>query len=305
MKRVTPRQKIRQTLILSKLLEGSMRRMELRQAMEAEIKSDDTFEKDLNALVKQGMVKKEKQSRKHVTYAINESAEEEHKEDFSMARYLSLLGSTEFIAETMNILADYSPTHIENDCWIFSSQEERVQAAIDFWVERYRNLSVLNALFSLQEEDQRKSALDLRKLYRATEDKYFDIILRFKRKHPDIFKTVLDRKLSLKGVDLRPSWVSMRLDGFLKAYYPEAYEKLSDGDKASIYFSLLAKQRQTEYINCSKNNKEYPRWVCKSCKLFKISKDKKRCKYQKIPSVRERIANINKRNNIAKLIRRS
>jgi len=271
-----------------------VRRMELRQAMEAEIKSDDTFEKDLNALVKQGMVKKEKQGRKHVTYAINESAEEEHKEDFSMARYLSLLGSTEFIAEAMNILADYSPT------------QERVQAAIDFWVERYRNLSVLNALFSLQEEDNRKSALDLRKLYRSTEDKYFNIILRFKRKHPDIFRIVLEKKLFLKGVDLRPSWVSMRLDGFLKAYYPESYEKLSDRDKANIYFSLLAKQRQTEYINCLKNEKEYPRWVCRSCKLFEPSKDEKRCRYQKIPSVRERIlAKRNKRKHIAKSIHRS
>jgi len=271
-----------------------MRYNELWENVKTQIKSKETYGKCLDELINQQIVKREEKNRKHVLYSISEPAYKYGNQILSLARRIMPLCSIELIADCMDFLVNSS---------IFSNEEEAVQAAIDFWVERYRNLCVLHALFSLMhEENNVVDVIAVRKSYQAVEDKFFDVILRFKNKNPKLFNTVLGKKLFLKGVDLRPPWLSMTLEKFLEVYYPEAYKKLGEQGKANIYFSLLAKQRETEHIYCKNYKKEYPKYVCRFCKFSKPSK-KKHCKYQKIFSVREKI--FAKYKHAARLVHKS
>jgi hypothetical protein len=283
MKGTINRLRIARIVILSKLVEGPMRSEELWLSVKTFIKSKQRFKNALDELCKEGAVKRKERTHRFVVYSISEGAERSHGVELSIARRASILAPIELVAEAMDILHSYSPKGEDKDPWVFSSLEERVQAAIDFWVERYRNLTVLNALSSLRLEVDQKSALDVWKSYRVTEDKYFDIILRLKNKYPEAFRNVLEKKLFLKGVDLKPSWIFLRLDEFLHKNYPEAYNKLNDRDKAEILFSFRRKERQKEHFYCSKYKRDYPRWFCTFCKFYKYSPTYKiiRCGFQK------------------------
>lgn len=284
----TPKQKMYQVAILSRLLEGPLRFNALWYALKPQLKSRAQLSDNLGYLEKKGMIKRLQKSHKHVTYRIARKFVKGDKSEqdlmLSFAMRLTPFGSVELIADAMEFLISGE---------IFEDEEEAMQAAIGFWVERYRNLCVLDALFSLMEKQNNSEdfALELRKSYQVNEDKFFAVILGFKEKRPHLFRVVLEKKLFLMGIDLRPSWISVKLEEFLRTHYPKAYEKLSDRDKADIYFNLLAKEKEKEYIHCLKYKKEIPRGVCKLCGFFKFSPTygRFRCRYQRIPSVREKI----------------
>ena len=286
MLRSEPKKRLGQIIIISKLLEKPMRYNRLKEAVYPWIKQKSVFNRYLLDLVDKRIVRQEA-TPQHSTYSIADGAEKFNKKDFSTARHLSASGSAELITDCMEYLANSG---------IFSSSEEAVEAALDFWVERYRNLVTLNALFSLIEEDhagegEAVSAFGYRQLYRPLEDKYFEIVARFKHKHKKAAR-VLKRKLFSKGVELTPSWMNCKLNEFLSKYYPEAYEKLEDHEKAKIFFRLQEMEKEKEYIYCKRDKTEYPVWTCsqKVCKSFSQPSNiitppnnkKVTCQYRKI-----------------------
>jgi DNA-binding HxlR family transcriptional regulator len=278
----TQTQSFDQILVLSRLIEKPMRYSELWKDVRIHIKSKETLGHVLHALEKDRVIERDEKSRREVIYKIAENPDKQALETLMLARRVSKWGSIELIADVIDYLLESS---------IFSSDEERMQAAIDFWVERYRNLCVLDALFSIARNQNDITALKLRKLYQLNEDKFFDILLRFKKKKPRLYAEVLEKKLLFKGIDLKPSWISMKLDQFLKMYYPKAYETAKDKVASEIYFTLLEREREKEYFYCIKNKKEYPQWICRFCKLRKVSSASRtaHCKYQKIQSLTEKI----------------
>lgn len=286
MKVASPKQQLNQALILSKLLERPLRFKELWEEVRFQVRSKQQFVKNLEALEEIGTVERVKSSHKHVLYKFVPELHGREPLILSFARRIGTFGSVELLADCMELLVN-SP--------IFGDQEEAVQAAIDFWVERYRNLCVLGALYSLpifesEVEDQKEKAYEntlmLRKMYQTTEDKFFEVILRFSRKYPEIFGSVLERKLFLKGIELKPSWLGMKLSKFLKTYYPQAYEKLGETGAAKMYFELRKKEGEKEYFTCLKFKQELPQGICNMCKYRPIMHS---CRYRKTPSTREKI----------------
>ena len=87
------------------------------------------------------------------------------------ARRIRKLGSVEVINDAMNFL-------INSDA--FRNKEEAITAAIDFFIERYRNLCTLAVLYSLPifGIKSREDSLALKKLYQTTENAFFDVLLR-------------------------------------------------------------------------------------------------------------------------------
>lgn len=233
-------------------------------------------------------------SRKFVFYSLSPNADSRDTEELTIARNIAKYAPVELILEAMEIIAFYKPqirdgkykkhglsrSHNKsssnpNNFWIFLNDEQRVQAAVDFWVDNYRNFSVLAALSSLRRENSDQSPFEIRKLYQAVEDKYFDILVRFQKKvysvfektQPYLFRTALGKKLANKEVNLEPGWVRVKLAQFLQDNYPEAYEKLDEKDKDKIYLALYEKSKEKEFVKCDKGNK-VPKWFCKKfCNL--------------------------------------
>lgn len=286
MKAVTPRQKLNQTLILSRLLEKPLRSTELWEAVRFLVRSKQTFVHNLDSLQKKGVVERVEKSHKNVVYRFVRKWQGGEPSILSYARRIGSLGSVELIEDCMNFMIKSQ---------IFASEEEAVQAAIDFWVERYRNLCVLGALYSLPIFDEKvevdkdkfyETAMSLRKLYQTTEDKFFEVLLRFGRKHLKIFTSVLKRKMFLKGVELKPAWLELKFSKFLQSYYPEAYRKLGGVGKAKLYAELREKEKEKEYFTCLKFKRELPRWICNLCRYRPLVGF---CKHHKPTSLREKI----------------
>lgn len=285
MKTFSPKQKLNQALIVSKLLEKPLRFKDLWKAVKIQVKSKDQFVGNLRALEKKKILRKVPKSRKFVIYKIRPALLESNNPILSLARRISPSGSVELIADCLQFFIDSD---------IFSNKEQAIQAAIDFWVERYRNLCVLNALYSLPifdaiseegKEEINKTTM-MRRMYQFTEDKFFEVILRYSRKHPKSFRSILERKLFLKGIELKPSWLGMRMSKFLETYYPQAYKKLGVAGKAQMYSELRKKEGEKEYFKCLKFKQELPQGICNLCEHRPLAGT---CKHRKTPSVRERI----------------
>jgi len=286
MRNVTPKQKWNQILLLSKLVEKPMRFNELWTHAKTQIKSKETFVKNLGFLRKEGIIERMPKNSRHITYRISEVAEKTHGQVLSLARRISAFGSVELIADCMDFLASSQ---------IFEDEEKRVQASIDFWVERYRNLCVLDALYSLpifentpevEKEKVHEIVMMQRRMYQLTEDRFFEVLLRFVKRHPESSRSILERKLFLKGIELKPSWLGMKLSRFLKAYYPHAYEKLGRTGESKMRFVLLEKEIEKEYFQCLKFDQELPRLVCSLCRYRPLVGA---CEHRKIRSVKEKI----------------
>lgn len=280
--KTTPNQIMNQAFVVSKLLEEPKRFNDLWEAVKSQVRSKDTFVHTLDSLRELGLIERIEKSRKHVVYKISSPSPKSYI--VSLARRISLSGSVELVKDCMEWLVQSG---------IFENKEEGIQAAVDFWIVRYRNLCVLDALSSLplfkeglpnlSGQEALQNFTLLRKMYQEVENKFFEVLLRFTRNYPEA-SSIVRNKLFLKGVDLKASWLTVRLKDFLEKYYPIAFEKLDELDKAKIYFELLAKEREKEYFTCEKYNRELPRGICRLCELGDID-----CKYRKIPSTREKI----------------
>jgi len=248
-------------------------------------KSKATFDKNLTILTKEGFIKREEKNPRNVSYRIHKDAIRKHKEDFSFVMRVSSWGSISLIADCMEYIHDQDE--------LFGDKIESTKAAIEFWIIRYRNLCTLNSLFALHlSSPYEVTVLDLRKLYQKTEDKYFEILHEFQKNDSDRFQQALIRILSFQQIDLTPSWGSMKLEEFMKKYYPDVFKKLSGKQRADIYFTLLKQERERESIYCDKRKKKLPRWACGLCQHYKPSRRRKRihkirCKFQRVKSVRE------------------
>jgi hypothetical protein len=276
MHKVTARQRIIQALILSKLTEKPMRYKELRKAVKFEVKSDDMFAKNLSTMVKQSIVYKDRKSKKNVLYSANLKAEKSDSNLFSIARKLVSLQSTERLYVVMQYLAKSS---------IFQSEEESVEASINYWFQKYRNFTALTVMYSLLLEGSNDlSVLEIKRLLSTLEEKYFLVLLRFRESYPEVFRNVLETKQGLlrvrNSVNVKASELAVDLEKFLKENYLEAYKRFPDHEKAILFFELHRNEREFEKIFCGKDKKEVPIWICKSCRLFKRSKNSARCIYQ-------------------------
>ena len=237
-------------------------------AVKPVLRSKQSYKKTIDELENEGAIDINEKSHKFREYFITEKAFQSHKSELSLARRISKSGSIELVAEAMDILASYERND-KNTLWIFANREERMQAALDFWVENYKNLCVLNSLFSIREKDK-ETVKSVRKAFQATEDAYFDILLRLRDNHPGIVEKILERKLSHLGIDLNAVWVAEKLDNFLKTNYSRAHEKLTSADKQDLYSKLEEKERERELIYCKIRKKQLPRAICKTCKLLKV-----------------------------------